>query len=35
MPENSDLMVANRNQIWVIERDGDDVPSVVRYRILR
>lgn len=33
LPVGADLRVADRQHIWVIERDADDVPSVVRYRL--
>jgi hypothetical protein len=33
LPPNARLSVAQRNAIWTIELDKDDVPSVVRYRL--
>jgi hypothetical protein len=33
LPRRSDLVQANRGMIWAVERDGDDVPSIARYRI--
>lgn len=33
LPNGVKLLAADRNRIWASEKDEDDVPSVVRYRI--
>lgn len=33
VPFNASLNAASRDQIWVTERDQDDLPSLVRYRL--
>jgi hypothetical protein len=35
LPPKTNLMQASRTTIWTMQLDGDDVPSVVRYRIDR
>ena len=33
LPRTSHVAVAQRNRIWVVERDADDVESIVRYGV--
>jgi hypothetical protein len=35
LPPRSSVVAASTSQLWLIERDQDDVPSLVRYRISR
>jgi hypothetical protein len=35
LPHRSHFAGGTRDRVWIVERDEDDVPSLVRYRVAR